>query len=161
MSGLEGRLFRWKTKKSHNLQAFETPCNHNFRKFCIFIGGLTDGLLACPYVEALALECEKKSFSLIQPVLGSSYIGYGTGSLQRDVDELECLVEHLRRERSAEVIAMVGHSTGCQDIVYFMKKANSSARNLVRVIALQAPCSDREVSGKMIYFCSLYPLVAK
>jgi hypothetical protein len=82
-------------------------------------------------------------------ILSSSYKGYGTSSLQKDCEELSELVRHLRDQRSAKSIALVGHSTGCQDSVYFMKHADADLRKMVRVVALQAPVSDRE-AGNMV-----------
>jgi hypothetical protein len=75
-AGIQGRLYQYKPSPG-SLQAFESPGRHNFRKYCIFVGGLTDGLLACAYVEALAAECEKQAWALVQPVLSSSYKGRG------------------------------------------------------------------------------------
>jgi len=54
----------------------------------VYLGGLTDGLLACPYVEALGEICHARGWALVQPVLSSSYAGYGTGSLDRDTEEV-------------------------------------------------------------------------
>ena len=49
------------------------------------------------------------------------------------------LLRYLVRERGATSFALVGHSTGCQDIVQFMKVADDDVRALVRVAVLQAP----------------------
>ncbi len=77
--------------------------------------------------------------------------------MQTDVDEIECLVEYLQREQSAEAISIVGHSTGCQDIVYFMKRAKPNVRLLTRLIVLQAPCSDREAATVDPDYDVIYP----
>ena len=139
---LEGRLYRYRSSPG-SLQAFESgPAATSW--FAIYVGGLTDGLLACPYVEALAHECDSRGWPLVQPILSSSYAGYGTGSLERDVEELSTLARHLAAERGATSLVLIGHSTGCQDAVHFMATAQAEVRSLVRGVVLQAPVSDRE-----------------
>jgi len=86
---LSGCLYRYKHPSwPAPLQAFESPAAHAHRKYCVYIGGLTDGLLACSYVEALGAALDERGWSLVQPVLSSSYAGFGCSSLQRDADEL-------------------------------------------------------------------------
>ena len=69
----------------------------------IFLGGLTAGLFGCPYVTDLHSVVEQEGWSLIQPTLSSSYIGYGTGSLQRDTEELDHLLHYLQQVLSSPV----------------------------------------------------------
>lgn len=57
----------------------------------------------------------------MQPILSSSYLGFGHGSLSRDTDELARLMEYLVCHHSAENFALVGHSTGCQNSIHFLK----------------------------------------
>ena len=142
---LEGRLYRYRSSPG-SLQAFESgPATTS--SFAVYVGGLTDGLLACSYVEALAEECASRGWALVQPILSSSYAGYGTGGLDRDVDELSMLARHLATERGAKSLVLIGHSTGCQDAVHFMATAADEARELVRGVVLQAPVSDREAAS--------------
>ena len=145
--GLPGRLYRYRTSPNA-LQAFESPGTDPplSDKFCIYLGGLTDGLLACAYVDALAAECQRRGWSLVQPVISSSYLGYGTGSLERDTGELGELVEFLVAHRGCKDVALVGHSTGCQNAVHFMRYAPRHLRRRVRLCGLQAPVSDREAA---------------
>ncbi|KAF3791698.1 hypothetical protein EJ110_NYTH13884 [Nymphaea thermarum] len=60
--------------------AFKTG---DFKQQVIFIGGLTDGLLATSYLEPLSVALEREKWSLVQPLLSSSYTGYGTSSLKQ------------------------------------------------------------------------------
>ena len=83
------------------------------QNFVVYLGGLTDGLMACPYVESLASECEARGWALVQPVISSSYAGYGTGSLARDTDELATLLEFLEKERGCENAAIVSFFSKC------------------------------------------------
>eukprot|EP00854_Cymbomonas_tetramitiformis_P024653 gene24653-29991_t len=144
--GLSGRLYRYQVAP-HALQAFESPETHEFDCFVIYIGGLTDGLLACSYVEPLARSCASLGWACVQPVLSSSYTGYGTGSLSRDAGELANLLTFLRDHRGLKQACLVGHSTGCQDAVFFMRNAEPEIRSLVTGCVLQAPVSDREAAA--------------
>ena len=52
---LSGTLWRFKGEAwPAALQAFESPVGHTHENFCVYVGGLTDGLLACLYVDVLA-----------------------------------------------------------------------------------------------------------
>lgn len=77
-------------------------------------------------------------------MLSSSGLGFGHGSLERDTEELSDLMNYLKHHRSAKAFAIVGHSTGCQNSVHFMKYGNNELIDQIKVIALQAPVSDRE-----------------
>ncbi|CAN0165528.1 unnamed protein product, partial [Pylaiella littoralis] len=65
------------------------------RRHAVFVPGLTDGLLALDYLPALGAALERLGYSLVQPVLSSSYKGYGTSSLHQDVQELDELLGYL------------------------------------------------------------------
>jgi len=53
-------------------------------------------------------------------------------------------MRYLIEFRNGKEFAIVGHSTGCQDAVYFLEHAEIALRSKLRFIALQAPVSDRE-----------------
>ena len=93
--------------------AFESPLSTNEQmlssKKCILVGGLSDGLLPVPYTQDLETMCTECNWSLVQPVISSSYTGFGHGSLQRDCDELEELMRFLIEYRNAEQFCLVGH----------------------------------------------------
>ena len=147
-SPLSGTLFRYKAASwPAALQAFESPHAHSYTKFAIYLGGLTDGLLACSYVEALGHQLEQCGWSLVQPVLTSSYAGYGCSSLVKDAEEIAELCAHLERSRQVSAFAIIGHSTGCQDAVTVLANAPPSIRCLLRAAILQAPVSDREAAS--------------
>lgn len=65
--------------------------------FAIFIGGLTDGLLGLDYLGDLSGYLGTIGWALVQPILSSSGLGYGTGSLMRDVREIDTLIRYLVR----------------------------------------------------------------
>ncbi|CAA6669007.1 unnamed protein product [Spirodela intermedia] len=135
---LPGVLFKYGPKAVQ--VAFKTG---DFRQQVIFIGGLTDGLLATEYLESLSVALEKERWSLVQPLLSSSYTGYGISSLKQDSMELDLLISYLINKENSEGVVLLGHSTGCQDIVYYMR-SNSACSRAVRGAILQAPVSDRE-----------------
>lgn len=162
---LSGQLFLYAGGRA----AFESPLPVGSdvaslsRKKCILLGGLSDGLLPVPYTQLLADACHESSWSLVQPVLSSSYTGFGHGSLQRDCDELQELMRYLIDYRNAEEFCFVGHSTGCQDAVYFLGNAAKDLCDKVSVVGLQAPVSDREgaamVEGYSEHLCAARSLV--
>ena len=82
-----GDLFQY----SRNLVAFEsTPRTTDIlpKCKCILVGGLSDGLIPTPYTKQLEEACHAESWSFIQPILSSSYLGFGNGDLDRDSNEI-------------------------------------------------------------------------
>ncbi|MCO5597215.1 hypothetical protein L7F22_051291 [Adiantum nelumboides] len=115
----------------------------DYKAQVIFLGGLTDGLIATEYIEPLAHALEVEKWSLVQPLLSSSYAGFGTSSLKQDAMELDQLITYLIDKEGSCGVMLLGHSTGCQDIVHYMRMGTDYSR-VVRGIILQAPVSDRE-----------------
>lgn len=107
---------------------------------------MTDGLLACKYVDDIAPAIDKLGWAVVQPLLSSSYTGYGTSSLSRDAEELGQLLATIDARSPVDAFAIVGHSTGCQDIVALLRTAPPAVRKKIRAAVLQAPVSDRENS---------------
>ena len=64
-------------------------------KKCILIGGLSDGLLPVPYTKQLETACHERGWSLVQPIISSSYLGFGHGSLERDTKEIRYVPTHI------------------------------------------------------------------
>ena len=91
---------------------------------CILLGGLTDGLLPVPYGHLLYEACHQHGFSVVQPILSSSYTGFGHGTLDRDAQELMELLEYFLGQEEQDEHAtqgechfcLVGHSTGKNSI---------------------------------------------
>jgi hypothetical protein len=94
---MEGRLFIYNAER--RLPAFLSQTagsrNDSVRKVVVFIGGLTDGFLATPYLAHLQSRIATAGWSLVQVLLSSSYAGYGHSSLRQDVEELDSLLHHL------------------------------------------------------------------
>ena len=111
-------------------------------KAVVCIGGLTDGLLSLRYLPALAAELRRVGWRTFQPVLESSYRGWGLASLDEDVAGIDKFLSFLLSSRGITEVVLLGSSTGCQDAVHYLKAGKLISH--VRGIVLQAPVSDRE-----------------
>lgn len=132
---LKGELFKYGYGSAHVAFAHGDHLRH-----VILIGGLTDGLFATNYAAPLAREMDRRGWSTVMTLLSSSHDGYGTSSLDRDAEELMMLVETL----GGSEYALVGHSTGSQDIVRFVDLATKQGKATPSACVLQAGVSDRE-----------------
>jgi len=132
--------------QENRLTAFESG-DLDARSTLIFIGGLGDGLCAVPYIDLLAPALEEVNFSLIQVLLSSSYSGFGFSSIEKDAHEIRKLLKYLRTIGKSRFV-LLGHSTGCQDIIKLFHTqddpSNSNSLDGILAIILQAPVSDRE-----------------
>jgi len=106
----------------------------------IFIGGLGDGLLTVPYVPDVNSKGLPDGWSIFQIHISSSYDGWGTGSLDRDIKEIGDLVSYLRTNLNKQKVVLFGHSTGCQDSIHYLLNRGGDIDGII----LQAPVSDRE-----------------
>ncbi|CAN6481962.1 unnamed protein product [Victoria cruziana] len=154
-SQLGGALFKYGPNPIQ--VAFRTG---DFKQQVIFIGGHTDGFLATSYLEPLSIALERENWSLVQPLLSSSYSGYGTSSLKQDYLEIDQLISYLINKEDSEGVVLLGHSTGCQDIVYYMRR-NTACSRAVRAAILQAPVSDREYRATLPETAAMIDLAAK
>jgi pimeloyl-ACP methyl ester carboxylesterase len=105
----------------------------------LFIGGLSDGLLTVDYTKAIATRLPP-SWSIAEVLLSSSYEGWRFGSLKRDAEELHECVEYFRALKKEGKIVLMGHSTGCQDIMWYLVVSNGRPDGVI----LQGGVSDRE-----------------
>lgn len=137
--------------------AFKTG---DYKQQLIFIGGLTDGFLATQYLEPLASALDKEKWSLVQFLLSSSYSGYGISSLKEDAMELDQLISYFINKEDSEGVILLGHSTGCQDIVHYMR-TNAACSRAVRSAILQAPVSDREFRATLPETAHMIDLASK
>ncbi|TVY51981.1 UPF0613 protein PB24D3.06c, partial [Lachnellula suecica] len=108
----------------------------------IFIGGLFDGLHTVSYTTSLATALPP-TWTIAQALLSSSYTGWGTSSLQKDAKELAQCVSYFRTIKSGKVVLM-GHSTGCQDVMEYLTGPGHETRPAIDGAIIQAPASDRE-----------------
>ncbi|EEP82505.1 conserved hypothetical protein [Uncinocarpus reesii 1704] len=126
--------------------ASERPKPHSL----LFIGGLSDGLGTVPYIKDLAKTLEPTSWSVFAVLLSSSYNGWGMVSLDKDVEEIGNCVKYVKTYKSAKngdtptMVALMGHSTGSQDVLHYLYSVSAPDRPQVEGAILQAPVSDRE-----------------
>jgi pimeloyl-ACP methyl ester carboxylesterase len=109
----------------------------------LWIGGLTDGLLTVPYPSSIAASLPP-SWVLAEVLTSSSYKGWGTGSLARDARELGACVAFFKALRPGSKVVLMGHSTGCQDIMEYVVGAGAAQRVALDGAILQGGVSDRE-----------------
>ncbi|KAK9330547.1 hypothetical protein V1520DRAFT_340074 [Lipomyces starkeyi] len=130
---------------SPRLVSFEFATSFTPHKnILLFVGGLGDGLLTVPYVPQLAASIDSLGWGLVQLLISSSYRGWGAGDLARDASEIEQAVSYFSNLRGGRVVLM-GHSTGCQDAIYYLTRYTTSFENSKLAAGiLQAPVSDRE-----------------
>lgn len=121
-----------------------------------------------PYVAEIAKALEPTDWSLFSLVLSSSYLGWGIGSLDQDVEEIAQCVDFVRAHKArttgssgaAPKVVVMGHSTGSQDVLHYLysenplphrpagQEAGLDLKHLTRPVLdgaiMQAPMSDRE-----------------
>ncbi|KAF9427155.1 hypothetical protein BGZ94_005383 [Podila epigama] len=125
----------------------------------IFLGGLLDGYNAVPYLPMLGRALAEIGVSLIQVMLSSSNIGYGTSSLLQDAQELDVLFSFLKEERAKTRLFLLGHSTGCQQIISHSHHGEHTS--IVKGAILQGPVSDREFMESSMDIFDQYLLLAQ
>ncbi|KAF2654643.1 DUF1749-domain-containing protein [Lophiostoma macrostomum CBS 122681] len=144
------------------LTAFEHGPDTKATNTLLWIGGLGDGLLTVEYPAKIAAALPP-TWRVVEVMLSSSYKGWGTGGLERDAHELrtcilyfvglsaECEYEKEGEVKTKGKIVLMGHSTGCQDIMEFLVGKNSeSRRRTIDGAILQGGVSDREAWVSML-----------
>ncbi|KAG0681090.1 hypothetical protein C6P40_003391 [Pichia californica] len=144
MVAINGTLLEYSTKQF----CFEFG-NLKSKNVLIFVAGLGDRFATVPYLPLLSTELNKIGWSLIQIEFSSSHIGWGTGSLKRDNDEISKLIKFLKSENGGlrNKIGIMGHSTGCQNTIYYFTRAERNSDYIPLDFGiLQAGISDREAA---------------
>ncbi|EED19560.1 conserved hypothetical protein [Talaromyces stipitatus ATCC 10500] len=173
MGGFHGVVGTQDTGKVHHiterLVAFEyiAPNAQEKPHSLVFIGGLGDGLCTVPYLKSLATGLESTEWALFSLILNSSYDMWGTGRLGQDVEDIAQGVEYITKYKKESLgtsqagqspkIVIMGHSTGSQDVLYYLCSPNpvptdtvfdKGLRHIQRPpldgAIMQAPVSDRE-----------------
>ena len=135
-----GTLHRY----AKRLVAFEHSTSSDARNVILWVGGLGDGIHSVTYPSVIARQLPS-GWGLAQVQLLSSLNGWGTGSLQRDVRELAQCVTYFRQLKGENAkIVVMGHSTGCQDLMEYVTGKGHESRPRIDGAILQAPVSDRE-----------------
>ncbi|KAL1897005.1 hypothetical protein Cpir12675_002530 [Ceratocystis pirilliformis] len=93
------------------------------------------------------LSAPELGYSLFEVRMRSSLGSYGSSGTAEDVEDISALVEYLR-SLGRKRIVLLGHSTGCQDIIkYSMLKDEVPS---VDGFILQGPISDREAFERIL-----------
>lgn len=134
--------------QTQGLAAFEyTDKNYQKQHTLIFIGGLGDGLNTVEYVADIAAALQSTEWSIFNPILSSSYSGWGTGSLGRDVDEIAQCVTYVSEYKPGGKVVLMGHSTGSQDVLHYLSCENPQPRDPVP--AQSVPCNNSLPAGML------------
>lgn len=112
----------------------------------VFIAGLTEGMMSYSWIPCLSQAVDRVGFATIQVNLSSSFGSCGVSSLQQDARELEVIVRYLHTEMRMKKVVLVGHSTGAQDIISYLRhvKGNSSPESKIDGAIFISGVSDRE-----------------
>ena len=129
---MKGKIYMFNS--NYNIVAFTNDIESEY--VLIYIGGLSDTLLSTPFTSELSDFCTQDKIQLIIPQL-RTMPNYRTFSISCDVEDVHKIVE----ANHGKKIILLGHSTGCQVSMLYLKTHGSS--NLNQVI-LQAPVSDVE-----------------
>lgn len=126
------------------LTAFEyTPDpNSKSENLLIFINGLFGGLSTTSYTATISNSLPP-NWNLAEVLLSSSYLGWGASSISKDVQELSQCVSYFRGVKTGRIVLM-GHSTGCQDVMQYLTGPGHESRPAINGGIIQAPASDRE-----------------
>ena len=142
---VDGRLVRV-CAENPNLVAFISL--NTDQKVCsnalVLVAGLTDGFMTLPYTESLSRALLAVDYSLVMVNLSSSWSQFGFGSLACDCEEIQKHVAFLKERFEFQNIALLGHSTGSQDALYFLRYGKPVVTSLVSGIILQGGVSDRD-----------------
>lgn len=112
------------------------------RNALVQVYGIRSGFMSLKCTEQLSNELLKINYSLVQVNLSSTFLQFGIASLKSDCTELTKLMKKIKQLYRFEHVAMLGHSTGCQDALYFERY--SEAADFLDAIILQGAVSDRD-----------------
>ena len=140
-----GKLVRV-SEENPNLVAFVTldAGQKACKNALVLIAGLEEGFLGLAYTESLSRALLAEDYSLVMVNLSSSWGQFGFKSLATDCEDLERHVSFLKTRFAFGRIVLLGHSTGAQDVLYFIRHGNPETTSLVGAIILQSGISDRE-----------------
>ncbi|ELP92130.1 hypothetical protein EIN_380770 [Entamoeba invadens IP1] len=108
----------------------------------LLIGGLMHNLFNhnC-FREIQRTLCNKYTVCTVQ--LRSTGCGFGIYTIDDDVEDITAIIEDLKKKQKVERIVLIGHSTGCQDVVACLRQSLDKKYPVVKCV-LQCPVSDRD-----------------
>jgi hypothetical protein len=141
---LHGYILNTNNQQSSQLTTFEhiPDPKSEPQNLLIFVNGLFGGLLTTAYTSTISKSLPP-TWTLAEVLLSSSYLGWGISSLSKDADELAQCVTYFRQIKTGKIVLM-GHSTGCQDVLHYLTGPGCETRPSISGGIIQAPVSDRE-----------------
>eukprot|EP01066_Platyproteum_vivax_P020483 Platyproteum_vivax@DN8395_c0_g1_i1.p2 len=73
------------------------------------------------WIQSLSDQLAAIGCALIQVNMSSSWNQFGFCTLFQDADDLYQLVTYARKTYKYQKIVMIGHSTGCQDLMMYLR----------------------------------------
>ena len=131
---MEGKLYQINNQLSYFL-------NGKSNKLILLIGGLGDLLFSVKYFEYLWEKLN--DYKLCIPIMRSSGNSFGNTIIWDDVEDIKEIIKHISYNNEIKDIYLIGHSTGCQDILCLFKK-KIQKEFPIRKCILQGPVSDRD-----------------
>lgn len=140
---MDCRVFRYCNDVHHRFALVSLNEKHALHKNAlVLIPGLSDGILSLRFTEHLSDSLLKIGYSMVQVNLASSFYQFGFSSIEGDCEELGLLVMKLKRDFDFDKIVLLGHSTGAQDVVYYMR--HGKMVHAISAVVLQGAVSDRD-----------------
>ncbi len=131
---MEGSIFQINNQLSYFIKG-------KSNKLLFLIGGLGDLLFSVKYFEYLWNKLEE--YKICIPIMRSSGNSFGNTTIWDDVEDMKEILKHIINNNEIKDIFLIGHSTGCQDILCLFKK-EINKEFPIRKCILQGPVSDRD-----------------
>nr|XP_016491059.1 PREDICTED: uncharacterized protein LOC107810753 [Nicotiana tabacum] len=124
-------VFIWFSKKHVIMSMFDvlTPVHS---KYCVYIFTTLNNVSCFGSINLWICLLELFLFLLVFVSLTS----FDLREFLKDATELDQLISYLINKEDSEGVVLLGHSTGCQDIVYYMR-TNAACSRAVRAAILQ------------------------
>lgn len=131
---MEGKIFQINDKISYFIKG-------NCQKLIMLIGGLGDLLFSVKYFQYLWNNIE--NYMICIPNMRSCGNSFGNTTIWDDVEDIRDILNHITKNYKITEIYLLGHSTGCQDILCLFKK-NLNKNFPIKKCILQGAVSDRD-----------------
>ena len=136
---MEGKIFQINEQLSIFIKGKST-------KLIMLIGGLGDLLFNIKYFQYLWNKFDE-NYMICIPNMRSSGNSFGSFTIWNDVEDINEILSYISNKNKLDEIYLLGHSTGCQDILCLFKKGINKQFPIKKCI-LQGPVSDRDYLNK-------------
>ena len=136
---MEGKIFQINEQVSIFIKGKST-------KLIMLIGGLGDLLFNIKYFQYLWNKFDE-NYMICIPNMKSSGNSFGSFTIWNDVEDINEILSYIYNKNKLDEIYLLGHSTGCQDILCLFKKGINKQFPIKKCI-LQGPVSDRDYLNK-------------